>query len=231
MKRITFLLLLIANSTFAQFHFSDLQYVDIESSYLNGKFGFNKTSEFQLINKLCDDSMDCFKYYDPTTIIGYWPINDKTKIELHYTEAPSDDPTFIAIYKGKVILEESGSTLHFKGNTLYIEGNANSYFDKKRKFQFVNNSYQEVTQPFYYIGLKGNLNYPIQIYKTEQFKEKLAYLPKDYKIEVLMGKTGGEYDDLEKVLIKTEFGLIGWLNFKDIAFERPMVDGLYFHGD
>ena len=111
-------MLLIANSTFAQFSFSDLEYINIESSYLNGKFGVNKTSKFELINKFCNDSIDCYKYDDRTTLIGYWNINDKTKIEFHYTEAPSDDPTFIAVYNGKIILEEAGSTLHFKGNTL-----------------------------------------------------------------------------------------------------------------
>jgi len=231
MIRITIIMFLIANSTFAQFNFSDLEYINIESSYLNGKFGFKKASEFQLVNIFCNDSIDCYKYEDPTTLIGYWKLKDKTKIEFHYTEAPSDDPTFIAVYKGRIILEESGTTLHFKGNTLYIEGNANSYFDKKRKFQFVNNNYQEVIQPFYHIGMSGKLNYPIKIYKTDNFLEKIAYLPKDYKIEVLLGQTGGEYNDLEKVLIKTEFGLIGWFNFKDIAFGKPLIDGLQFHGD
>jgi len=231
MKRLIILILLISNSVFAQFSFSDLQYINIEPSYLNGKFGFNKASKFQLINRFCNDSIDCYKYEDPTTLIGYWNVNDKNKIEFHYTEAPSDDPTFIAVFNGKIILEESGTTLHFKGNTLYIEGNANSYFDKKRKFQFIDNSYQEVNQPFYHIGIKGNLNYPIQIYKTDKFLEKVASLPRDYEVEVLIGQTGGEYNDLEKVLIKTEFGLIGWFNFKEVAFGKPLVDGLYYHGD
>jgi hypothetical protein len=45
------LMLLIANSTFAQFSFSGLGYVDIESSSLGRKFGFSKISKFQLINK------------------------------------------------------------------------------------------------------------------------------------------------------------------------------------
>ena len=111
-------MLFIANSTFAQFSFSDLEYIDIESSYLNGKFGFRKTSKFQLINKFCNDSIDCYKYEDPTTLIGYWNVNDKTKIEFHYTEAPSDDPTFIAVYDGKIRLEAAGSTLHIKENKL-----------------------------------------------------------------------------------------------------------------
>ncbi|KAB1155929.1 hypothetical protein F7018_11510 [Tenacibaculum aiptasiae] len=231
MKRLIILMLLITNSTFAQFSFSDLEYININSSYLNGKFGFKKNSKFKLINKFCNDSIDCYKYDLPTTLIGYWNVNDNIKIEFYYTEAPSDDPAFIAVYNGKIILEESGTTLHFKGNTIYIEGNANSYFDKKRKFQFIHNSYQEVNQPFYHIGVEGKLNYPIKIYKTDKFLEKVAYLPKGYEIEVLLGQTSGKYNDLEKVLIKTEFGLIGWFNFKEITFGKPLINGLHFHGD
>ncbi|MCR9152745.1 MAG: hypothetical protein NXI09_01435 [Bacteroidetes bacterium] len=231
MKRIIVVIILLANSTFAQYRFSDLQYLDIEASYLSGKFGFSTASQFQLINSICTDSIDCYRYDEPTTLIGYWSPKANVKVELHYTEAPSDDPRFIAVHNGEIILEESGSILHFKGATLYIEGSANSFFDKKRKFQFIDNKYQEVNQPFYHIGLRGKLNYPIQIYKTDKFREKVAFLPKDYDIEVLIGQTGGEYDGLEKVLIKTEFGLIGWFNFKEVAWEEPLIDGLFYHGD
>lgn len=224
-------LILIANSTFGQFIFPDLEYINIESSSMNGRFGLIEALDFQLINKPCSESTDCFKYGDPTILLGFWTLENHTKVELHYTEAPSDDATFIAVLNGKIILEEAGTTLHFKGNTLYVEGNANAYFDKKRKFQFINNEYLEVTQPFYHIGLKGKLNYPIQIYKSTDFKEKVASLPKDYEVEVLIGQTGGEYDELEKVLIKTEFGLVGWFNFKEVAFGESLIDGLYFHGD
>lgn len=231
MKQTIILMLLMTNSALAQFSFSDLNYVNIELSNLDGRFGFKETLDFELVNKLCEDSDECFKYEDRTTLIGNWNVNDSTKVEIHYTEAPSDDPRFIAVLDGNVILEETGSILHFKGNILYIEGKANSFFDKKRKFQFVKNTFKEVNQPFYHIGIKGRLNFAIEIYQTDQFKKKLAALPKDYKIEVLVGQTGGEYNSLEKVLIKTEFGLVGWFNFKDIAFGQPLIDGLYYHGD
>lgn len=230
MKRIIILMLLVPNSIAAQFVFSDLEYIDIENQY--ARFGFKKTLKFDLINKPCDDSRDCYLKGDET-LIGYWKVNDETKVEFYYTPGPSDDPAFLAVCNGKIILEEAGSTLHFKGNILYIEGSANRFFDMKRKFQFVDNRYQEVNQPFYYIGIEGKLNYSIQIYKSDQFLEKIAYLPKGYEIEVLLGQTGGKYNDLEKILIKTKFGLIGWFNFQEVSFrlDHTLIDGLYFHGD
>lgn len=231
MKLIILLVLLMAKTTFAQFSFSDSKYIAIEYSNLNGKFGYSKASQFELVNKVCNTSVDCFEFEESTTLIGYWKVDDKTKVGFYYTEGASDDPMFMAVCNDVIILKEAGSTLHFKGKTLYVEGDANAYFDKKRKFQFVDNSYKEVKQPFYYIGLRGKLNYSIKLYKTDKFVETVAQLPKNYDIEVLMGITGGEFNELEKVLIKTEFGLIGWFNFKAVAYEKPLIDALHFHGD
>lgn len=232
MKTLFYILtLLIINCATAQFKFPDLTYLNIESSNLNGVFGFSKSLNFQVINKNCIEFKDCYQYEDPTTLIGKLNLDDNSVIEFHYTESPSDDPTFIAVKNKKVILESSGNRLHLKGKILYIEGVGNSYFDKKRKFQFDGLEFKQVRQPFYNIGVEGKLNFKIDIYETENFKNKVATLPKGYIIEIVLGKTGGEYDDLETILIKSEFGLLGWYNFKNISFGEQLIDGFYFHGD
>lgn len=222
---------LIVNIAHAQFSFPDLKYHEIKSSQMGGTFGYQASIDFQLINKPCSEKEDCHKYYDPTTIIGKLTLENKSIIEFHYTEAPSDDPTFIAIYNGKIILEEAGTTLHLKGKTLYLEGIANAYFDKKRKFKFSNNEFQEIKQAFYDISLKGKLNFPIDIYQTENFTNKVARLPEGYEVEIILGKTGGEYNDLEVILIKSKFGLLGWFDFKKISYGKPLIEGFHFNGD
>lgn len=232
MKKLLYAIIFLSfNSIQAQFSFPDLEYIKITSSNLSGTFGYNKSLEFQIVNKNCSEIKDCYDYEDPTILIGKFISEDNTVIEFHYTEAPSDDPTFIAVKDGSVILEESGNTLHLKGNTLYIEGIGNSYFNKKRKFKLIGNRYEEVNQPFYDISVKGALNFPIVIYESENFSNKVASLPKGYQIEIVLGKTGGEYNDLETILIKSEFGLLGWFNFKEISFGEQLIDGFYFHGD
>lgn len=232
MKKLLYAIIFLSfNSIQAQFSFPDLEYIKITSSNLSGTFGYNKSLEFQIVNKYCSEIKDCYDYEDPTILIGKFTSEDNTVIEFHYTEAPSDDPTFIAVKDGSVILEESGNTLHLKGNILYIEGIGNSYFNKKRKFKLIGNRYEEVNQPFYDISVKGTLNFPIVIYESENFSNKVASLPKGYQIEIVLGKTGGEYNDLETILIKSEFGLLGWFNFKEISFGEQLIDGFYFHGD
>jgi len=231
-KTLLILIILCFNQIFSQHHYTDLKYVEIKSSYLNGTFGYPDSEKFELINNDCTELNNCYNYDDPLVHIGKWKLENEKCIEFYYTESPSDDPTFVCVYDNEIILEESGTTFHFKENkTAYIEGNANSYFDKKRKFKFKNNIFTEIIQPFYYIGMKGKLNFPIKLYETESFKNKVVVLPKDYEIEIILGKTGGKYNDLEKILIKSEFGLIGWFNFKEVAFGKPIIDELYYHGD
>ena len=198
---------------------------------MGGTFGYPEAIDFQSINKNCSEINACTKYDDSTIYIGKLTLKNNTIIEFHYTEAPSDDPVFIAVYNDKVIFEEAGTTLHLKGETIYIEGIANSYFDKKRKFQFQNNEFQEVKQAFYNISFSGKLNFPIDIYQTENFTNKVASLPEGYEVEIVLGKTGGEYNDLEIILIKSKFGLLGWFDFENISFRKPIIDGFHFHGD
>ena len=208
-KKLFMLAFLYSCFTYGQHKFSDLKYIDINNSFLNGKFGYPNTNKFNLVNKLCEDIEGCYDYGDPLTFIGTWTKNS-TKIDFYYTEAPSDDPFFVVVIDGKPVIEESGTTLHFKGSIVYIEGIANAYFNVKRKFQLNNNTFSEVKQPFYHIGIKGKLNFPIKLFATQGLKNKIASLPKGYEIEILLGLFGKNNYDLEKILIKSKFGLVGW---------------------
>ena len=233
MKNLILILLLnLIIPIVAQHKYPDLKYITIDKSYLNGEFGYPNSAKFKLVNRFCSDSKECYDYGDPITLIGNWNLSNGKYIEFYYKEAPSNDPTFIAVYNNEIILEEFGSTFHLKGKIAYIEGSANSYFDKKRKFKFDNEKYKEVKQPFYYINSEGRLNFPISIYETEEFINKVAQLPKGYKITILLGITGGEYNELQKILIKSEFGLIGWFDFKKLGYNNePLIPYFYFNGD
>ena len=232
MKKIFYLIaLLLMNMSWAQFQFSDLKYIDIEDSFVNGTFGYKSTLNFQLINKACGQINACLAHSEPTTLIGKLTLAKDKVIEFHYTEVPSQDPRFIAVYNNESVFVAAGTRLHLKGEVLYVEGNANAFFDKRRKFEWKNNSYQEVKQPFYAINEIGKLNYAITIYEDKACTQKVALLPKGYAIEIVLGITGGEYDDLQKVLIKSKFGLLGWFNFEEAIVDPPLIDGFYFNGD
>jgi hypothetical protein len=226
-----FFLSIYCHKILGQHNFPDLKYQNISKSYLGGKIGYNDFSNFELINKFCDENDNCFEYESAETLLGKFKLDSKSEIIFYYTEAPSDDPTFYAVLNGKMIFISAGKIIHIKGKTIYTEGIANSYINRKKKFVFEEGKYIEVKQPFYYVGLKGKLNHSISLFESENFHNKVASLPKGYDIEIIGGKIGGEYELLEKVLIKTEFGLVGWLNFKPFMNKEPLIDNFIFWGD
>ncbi|MCD4793375.1 MAG: SH3 domain-containing protein [Bacteroidales bacterium] len=59
--------------------------------------------------------------------------------------------------------------------------------------------------------------------------KKVAVLPKGYDVEVLIEKDGW-------LMIKTPFGLTGWVNERDlitydVTGEKLSIKGLYYMGD
>ncbi len=224
-----FLISLLANG---QYRFSDLDYIEIKS-YLGAEFGYPKNQKFELINEDCDKlNNECYDFGDHLWLLGKWEINKDEYLEFYFSEGSSDDPQIVVVLNDEVVLESFGNIFHIKGLTLYVEGNANSYFDIKRKYVFENKEFKEIKQPYYYIGIKGKLNYPISLYKSENFLQKIADLPKGYEIEIILGKTEGKYNELESILIKSEFGLLGWYNFKNnLSNDESIIDEFYFNGD
>lgn len=226
-----FFLLLVSSNSFCQHSFPDLKYTSVIKSSLGSKFGYLESLNFKLINKFCIDEERCYGFERDERLLGTLQLNNNQQIDFYYCEGPSADPTFYAVLNDEIIFKEFGKTLHLKGKTLYIEGKANSYFDKKRKFVYQNGQYNETIQPFYYIGIKGKLNHSIVIYQNEELINKVATLPIGYEIEIIGGKINTENQTLNKVLVKTKFGLLGWVNFNPFDLENPLLDNFRYSGD
>jgi len=87
----------------------------------------------------------------------------------------------------------------------------------------------EVAQAGYYIGLKTQTNSFLTLYSEKNKQNKVAVLPKNYNIEVLLEK-----DDW--IMIKTPFGLTGWVKLSDLTTydmskENLSIKNFYFSGD
>ena len=97
-------------------------------------------------------------------------------------------------------------------------------FNMRRKFLLKNNSCIEVKQPFYYVGLKTITLKPIQLYRSKEQKEIIAKLFSNSPIEVLINS--GEF-----YLLKSSFGLVGWIKIPETLIQTSPIKGLYFAGD
>ncbi len=121
----------------------------------------------------------------------------------------------------------SGLNFIMPGNGyIYVTGHTNNMFNERKKYEWKNNRFSEVTQSSYYVGLESHTTKAIVLVESKNSSKVIASLPANAPVTVLINE--GDY-----YLIKTPFGLTGWLKL-DIAngmLENTPVKDLYFRGD
>ncbi len=242
-RLLTFVLLItISLSTLGQtkLYFSNLTRVSIDSTY-NVFFAYDKKYT-RLINKPCFllDKNDPF-YCDKDSVYVDWIIvakfkneNTKDSSTIVYSQGMSADPAFtITGSNDKRIKDISCLEFYINGSgTIYTSGHTNNMYDRRRKFQMQNDTIIEIIQPFNYIGLKGKTLKAITLYKDKIGNEIVAQLPKDYEIEILLADGATPDFDLDtNFLVKTDFGLVGWLRLKGDDTYGGILKDLYYAGD
>ncbi len=147
-----------------------------------------------------------------------------------FSHGPSAAPTFMIFNKKKpdeAIFVSWGMELYLTVTGHFtLPDIRNNTYDARRKFNIINDTtIREVVQPVHYVGLKTKTKQPITLY-SEDMKSVVAQLPAKYPIEVLLADQSEEF----KYLIKTDFGLLGWVKF-DMVYMDDQIEGLYFSGD
>lgn len=160
---------------------------------------------------------------------------DTQRLKLIYSMGDSDDSTFIfTAADGKEIGRFNGTTLYMPGgSSIYISGWSNTMFDERRKYTFSNGKFNEVTQPYKYVGLKTTVKRPefstdtkpvlVSLYSDQSKSKTVAKLPEGSEIEVLLADGETWY------LVRSSFGLVGWVEVPIGAMSTTI--GVYFAGD
>jgi len=159
-------------------------------------------------------------------------------IKVLYTSGPSADAYF-EVYalpkKGakeepRKILGVGATTLHIpKGKNIYAEGWCNTMFNERRKYTYNGKQFEEVKQPYLYVGMKttvqplGSEKSPLILYADKSQKTRVATLPVGSEIEVLLQEPNEWY------LVRTSFGLVGWTKVMMGAYDTQI--GVRFAGD
>ena len=108
---------------------------------------------------------------------------------------------------------------------IYASGHTNTMFDTRRKYVLQGNELVEVKQPFYWVGLESKAKKDLVLYSGKDGKETIARIPKGSALTVVLNESESWY------LIKTPFGLVGWLKIDGGSQEADTIEGLYFRGD
>lgn len=179
----------------------------------------------KIINKNVPDTLEGTKHIISTKISS----KDSEIYIVEYSPGPSGDPQF-SLYKKigeklTLAFNSFGLSLFIPGNGyLYISGHTNNTYNQRKKFERVKDKFIEVKQPFYYVGLASKTLKDITLYSGFDQRQIVTKVPKGTSIDVLLN-----YNDY--YLLKTEFGLVGWLKLEATGQEATIIDGLYYFGD
>jgi hypothetical protein len=220
--------------------FPNLNYVSIDTTY-NVDFGFNPKTT-RLINEPCyllDKGSPFFCEKD--SIFVDWVLvgkfkneNIKDSLNILYSQGMSADPGFeISKENGERVTGFSCLDFYInESGTIYTSGHTNSMYDKRRKFQIQEDTIIEIQQPFRYVGIKGQTLKPITLYEEKTGESVVAHLQKNYEIEILLTESSAKDFEIEyNYLVKTEFGLIGWLRLTYEDTYGKVLEELFYAGD
>ncbi len=209
--------------------FSSLKWISPTNDYQ--KFGYApKTFKLEMKRLSNNDPILKSLGEDDAVFLGTY-----RGLKFYFSEGPSEDPAYYILNSNNKVLWSYGIEYMCVNSAgiIYISGNVNHMFNTHRKFIIKGESITEVKQPYLYVGIKSKLLKPAKLYSQKNRKGSLvANLPKGYKIEVLLADDTQEGYEQINYLVKTAFGLVGWLTLgSDDTYMKPMVDGLQFHGD
>lgn len=165
---------------------------------------------------------------------------EQPAVYVLFSEGPSADPEFFFILADNVRAGRTdklwahvwGTALAIPGyDAVYAAGRYNTTFTQRRKYVVNGNGLKEVAQPYYYVGLKTHTRAPITLFASPEARHEVAHLPKGSRVEVLL--TDGELDDKRRAcyLLKTPFGLTGWIWIPVSQYQSRVIEGISFWGD
>lgn len=217
--------------------FSYLNKIEIEE--YKGAFLHLNSSESVIINKKRIDlnSHDIFFAEEcegeSMTLAAICKIDSKSeqKYAIVYSTCPG--PEFI-IYDStnpdKIIGVINADHLYINGSGSIYSSGGEGTFDARKKYVLKNGKIEQVNQPFYYVGLKSKTLNPINIYDSKNLETKVASLPANYNIEIILSEQA--FNETEALyLVKTEFGLVGWTKLKAGQYKAIDIEGLIYKGD
>ncbi|MEJ2507698.1 MAG: hypothetical protein P8Y81_15670 [Ignavibacteriaceae bacterium] len=148
---------------------------------------------------------------------------------VNFSPGPSADPGFIIqrISKDSSIRIDSFNCTNLVipgNNCIYTSGHTNNMFNERKKFVYTGNGFREVRQAFYYVGLETINLKPITLFSDTTLSVEVAKLPANSEIGVLINLN-------DFYLIRTSFGLTGWLKLKAALYGYSPIKGLYYAGD
>lgn len=188
------------------------------------------------------------KEYDKAGVYAAEPLvldlgHGLPKLALACDSGPSNDPSCRLLTKfddpASVIFESAGNDFAFLPSAeIYVFGDTDQLYDHRRLFRFDGKRFNEVAQPFRYVGVEGKTKAPLVLTaargaKTSDAKQILITLTTGSPVTILLNVAGedDEFGQNSDYLVRTREGLVGWAHIPTQPDGTTIVEGLRFAGD
>ena len=226
LSTIILLLILFPNITIASPEIKEVKLDD--TSVGSVYFHYNSDLTNLLLKDITDKESEIF-----TLTVAEIKLSSSSKetFVLEYTEGGSTDPGFLFYKKNNDQLTQlsyliDGLHILIPGNNfIYIWGHTNSDYNIRRVYKIENDKVEELSQPYYYVGIENKTLTDITIYESIAFKKTIDNIKKGDTVTVLLSD-GSNY------LIKTKNDIIGWWKpERSSYFKAEEIEGIYHIGD
>lgn len=195
--------------------------------------------------KAVKDSPAYLKEYEEAGVYASQPLvielgHGLPPLAIACDSGPSADPSCRLLRKfddpESAVFESAGTDFVFLPNAdIYVFGHSDNMYDHRRLFRYDGKRYEEVAQPFRYVGIEGRTTAPLKLTSTRDgdSTHALATLPAKTPITILLNAANGDDEDGQNpdYLVKTHEGLVGWAHIPVKPDGKTIVEGLDFAGD
>ncbi len=159
------------------------------------------------------------------------------KYYVIFSEGPSLDPSFdfvpvgASTDKAYAIIWASALVIPSNG-FVYSSNRFNNMYTEREKYLVKSEGLIEVQQPYSYVGLKSKVIKPLTLYSTpDKGSAIVAQLPKGSDVEVLLTDGKRSNNSEMSFLVKTPFGLLGWVWIFESQYDAEAIEGISWWGD
>jgi hypothetical protein len=185
------------------------------------------------------------KEYDKAGVYAAEPLlldlgHGLPKLAIACDSGPSNDPSCRLLTKfddpASGIFESAGNDFVFLPSAeIYVFGDTDQLYDHRRLFRFDGKRFNEVAQPFRYVGIEGRTKAPLALTSARggDARQALVTLARDTPLTILLNVAGEDDENGQNsdYLVKTREGLVGWAHIPIQPDGTTIVEGLRFAGD
>jgi len=161
-------------------------------------------------------------------------------LALTCDSGPSADPTCRLLARREdplsTVFESSGTGFVFTPDgDIRVSGQSDSMYDHRRLFRYDGKRFNEVAQPFRYVGIEGRTTAPLALASAigGGADGAIATLKPGTSVTILLNAASEDNDRgwNPDYLVKTREGLVGWARIPTQPDGKTIVEGLHFNGD